>query len=92
MHSPWEKIISLQQNDRKRNFAGASVDSVECSLTRSLILYGGLEPFLCAESGLQACFTSDVWKTLINNNKKEQSSFAEQEKTKQFPCQKGFKD
>lgn len=45
--------------------------SVECSLTQSLILYGGLEPFLCAESELQACITSDVRNALINNNKKK---------------------
>lgn len=91
MHSSWEKIISLQQNNRKRNFAGASVGSVGCSLTQSLILHGGLEPSLCAESGLQACITSDVWNTLISNNKKEQRSSAEEEKQNNFPARKGSK-
>lgn len=65
--------------------------SVGCSLTQSLILCGGLEPFLCAESGLQAYITSDVWNTLINNNKMEQSSFAEDEKQNNFPAKKSSK-
>lgn len=76
---------------QKKEFYWCTCDLVECSLTRSLILYEGLEPFLCAGSGLQACITSDMWNVLMNRKKSRGHSLKKKNKTRhqlQFPSQK----
>lgn len=76
---------------QKKEFYWCACDLVECSLTRSLILYEGLEPFLCAGSGLQACITSNMWNVLMNRKKSRGHSLKKKNKTRhqlQFPSQK----
>lgn len=63
---------------------------LECSLTQNLLLYEGLEPFLC--SGLQACIISDMWNVLISKKKKSRVHLLKKKnkinQQLQFPCQK----